>query len=458
MSIGRNDPCPCGSGKKYKKCHGALDREPVTSPDAARATALKARDVALGERLMRFARARYGPHWLHDALDSADLLDDDELSEVELPLVIPWLLHSCVGGDGLTLADEWRAHERRPISTDDCLLLDAYDAAWVSIWEVAEVQAGVGSRLRDVLTHEERFVHDVASTAMLRRFDSLLAIVLTVDGVSFFGGAHAQPLSPRFAEHAVREAKRLCHVRTRPVAPARLRDTDMQLELLALWSLMADAMVHQPPPTMQNTDGDPFVLTRDDFALVASRREVTEQLVHLEGTQEPERDGGDTVFAVTRAGNPIHRSWDNTVVGRIVVSGARMTVETNSTRRADWLRAAVEKQLRGLVRFRLRTEENTAQLMVAAQTAASVRPERANEATPPELMEALRKSREQYMTDWLDMSIPALGGLTPREAARLPRARMKLETLLKEMEQSEEKLPKGERIELGWLRETLESG
>jgi len=20
---GRNDPCPCGSGKKFKKCHGA---------------------------------------------------------------------------------------------------------------------------------------------------------------------------------------------------------------------------------------------------------------------------------------------------------------------------------------------------------------------------------------------------------------------------------------------------
>ena len=22
--IGRNDPCPCGSGKKYKHCHGKL--------------------------------------------------------------------------------------------------------------------------------------------------------------------------------------------------------------------------------------------------------------------------------------------------------------------------------------------------------------------------------------------------------------------------------------------------
>ena len=25
--IGRNEPCPCGSGKKYKHCHGALARE-----------------------------------------------------------------------------------------------------------------------------------------------------------------------------------------------------------------------------------------------------------------------------------------------------------------------------------------------------------------------------------------------------------------------------------------------
>jgi preprotein translocase subunit SecA len=23
--VGRNDPCPCGSGKKYKKCHGLLE-------------------------------------------------------------------------------------------------------------------------------------------------------------------------------------------------------------------------------------------------------------------------------------------------------------------------------------------------------------------------------------------------------------------------------------------------
>jgi preprotein translocase subunit SecA len=28
--VGRNDPCPCGSGKKYKQCHG---RDQAGAPD-----------------------------------------------------------------------------------------------------------------------------------------------------------------------------------------------------------------------------------------------------------------------------------------------------------------------------------------------------------------------------------------------------------------------------------------
>jgi len=24
--VGRNDPCPCGSGRKYKQCHGSAER------------------------------------------------------------------------------------------------------------------------------------------------------------------------------------------------------------------------------------------------------------------------------------------------------------------------------------------------------------------------------------------------------------------------------------------------
>jgi hypothetical protein len=40
--VGRNDPCPCGSGKKYKKCHGKDEeaaREEISAvADAGSAT------------------------------------------------------------------------------------------------------------------------------------------------------------------------------------------------------------------------------------------------------------------------------------------------------------------------------------------------------------------------------------------------------------------------------------
>ena len=32
--LNRNDPCPCGSGKKYKKCCGAKEQSPVDGLEA----------------------------------------------------------------------------------------------------------------------------------------------------------------------------------------------------------------------------------------------------------------------------------------------------------------------------------------------------------------------------------------------------------------------------------------
>jgi len=44
QKTGRNDPCPCGSGQKYKKCCEAKD-------DAARAERLAAEQAALKDTL-----------------------------------------------------------------------------------------------------------------------------------------------------------------------------------------------------------------------------------------------------------------------------------------------------------------------------------------------------------------------------------------------------------------------
>ena len=462
MPPGRNDTCPCGSGKKYKKCHGmtggtgASIPDAARSPEAGRAHVLKACDMRLGDRLVRFARKHYGPYWLNDVLDDSGLLDEDgQVPDAEMPLVVPWLEHLRRDDAGLTLPDAWRRLEQPRLTPDEVLLLNAYDDAWLSVWEVTEVQRGVGSRLTDALTREERFIHDVSSSFSLQRFDAVLGIVLTLDTVSFVGGVHAQPLPPRFADMVIQAARRMCHVRTRPVAAAKLRDPEVQLDLMVLWADVVRGMLDQPPPVLSNTDGDPLVMTTDDFALLVPAETVTERLSTLDGVLEPEPEGDATVFVVTKAGNAMHRSWDNTIVGRIVVSGTRLTVETNSTRRADALRSKVEAHLEGLVRFRLRKEENSAHLMATARAGEAPVEAPPEEPLPPEALAALREFREQHLRNWIDDSIPALGGLTPRKAATIPKERKQLEILLKEMEQMETRLPADQQIDVRWMRETL---
>ena len=57
---GRNDPCPCGSGRRYKHCHGASE-----SPDALARQGVDAHrrnDVATAERLYRQALAAAPEH------------------------------------------------------------------------------------------------------------------------------------------------------------------------------------------------------------------------------------------------------------------------------------------------------------------------------------------------------------------------------------------------------------
>jgi hypothetical protein len=69
----------------------------------------------------------------------------------------------------------------------------------------------------------------------------------------------------------------------------------------------------------------------------------------------------------------------------------------------------------------------------------------------------VRRLLEEHYRRWLDEEIPALGGLTPRAAAKQKGAkRRKLELLLAELEAMEAGKPKGERFDVGVLRRELD--
>ena len=171
METGRNDPCPCGSGKKFKKCcllHGS-EGEPAASGEAE---AIRRIEERLDPEILRFAAERYGkdlgvPAWEEFALGNEGI--DPEGPEKEH--FVPWLLYEYRPGKsgkgrrraapGPTLAEMFLESRGDGLSEEERRVLRAvYQEPW-SFYDVLEVEPGVRMRLRDALRgaeHEEQMV------------------------------------------------------------------------------------------------------------------------------------------------------------------------------------------------------------------------------------------------------------------------------------------------------------
>lgn len=87
---------------------------------------------------------------------------------------------------------------------------------------------------------------------------------------------------------------------------------------------------------------------------------------------------------------------------------------------------------------------------------------RAGKAQPapegPEIGAVLRAFKARHYATWADERLPALDGLTPRQAAAKPKYRVRLDTLLNEMERHEDREEPGRRFDFGAIRRTLGMG
>ena len=459
MSPGRNEICSCGSGRKYKKCCGQASAPAAAAASAAaRATAVKALDHSIDKQLLEFARSRGGPLWMKQAAEAYLGSDTAKLDDVELQLAIPWMLyHYAASADAGSMAGLMRELRANRLSPDMRSLLDAQLEAWLSVWEVQEVEPGVGVALLDLLTGAARFVHEVRGSQGLVARHALLGRVVSCNGISFLAGLHPRALAPQDADPVVREMRRLCRVRTRPVAMDTLQDPGRQLQMIDLWRLAVhEADRPKPLPVLHNTDGDLLVLATDHFDFdPAHRSEIMDRLSAIPGAEAPVRENGEIEITVTKPGNAKMKSWDNTVIGRFVIRDSRLKAEANSTRRADSLRRSIETALGSLVRHRLRDQASSAQLLAGSPSAPMHGRMVKNMAVPPALKAAARQMKEDHMLGWADDEIPALGGRTPRQAAKSPASRAKLELLLRDIEHREALLPADERFDVRLLRASL---
>jgi hypothetical protein len=209
----RNAPCPCGSGRKFKKCHGgAVPPEAATLPHTVRASVLRAEAVMQRNRritqdIVDWADRRLTPEWMNTAYDAWGLGPDDELPAEEGDLFTTWAVYHFAAkpADGPVAAQWLAAQQARHgarTDADTVALVHAHRAGHVGVWEITDAEPGVGVSMRRRLpepntAHDpdtEHYVYESDASHDLAPGQCVLASVLHLDDVHVFGGLHDVPL------------------------------------------------------------------------------------------------------------------------------------------------------------------------------------------------------------------------------------------------------------------------
>jgi hypothetical protein len=310
--------------------------------------------------------------------------------------------------------------------------------------------------LADLLSGEKRLVQEASASRFLVARDVVMGRVVDFGDVSVIDGMYPYPLPPEEGSYTVEKVR--AGLKTKlPIPTERLREHDASPLIVATWKAAVEAYVERrsKPPRLTNTDGDPFLQTVDHYRFAPADRAAIEAAVGALKNTFPLEENDDGTHCITffKTGNRLHEDWDNTTIGVVVTTGNELRIETNSTRRANALRKIIEKACRRLITDHRRTETDADELFAAARSGETP-------LSPPEPMDAetqavIRDQKASHYENWLDSSIPALGGKTPKQVARSIVRRRALVSLLKEIENHEARQPAGIRYDVNILRRAL---
>jgi hypothetical protein len=433
MKIGRNDPCFCWSGKKYKKC--CLEKREAgplaVSPDTGSFTS-EERASAI-QKLLKFAS---GPEFIADR-DIGERLfwggrledrTDEEIRRVEeLPQTDvnfnTWFLYDMDVDNEQTVADFFLAREGGRLTAGEAAYLKAAAKTHFRLYEVERVESDQGFRLKDLWTGESLQVAERAATRSFVQWDLMATRLMNLgaDGWVSDGGIYDYP--PRAKEPLLR-ALRSEHKRFQRNFPGR--DDAAFFKRIGMffnhWWL--DWVVFPPFPKMVTPEGDEMVFTKAHFDIEDADR----LLISLEARPDLEKI------------EPEAYGWREAIpdgqrsLGTFTIKENRLILETVSKERAERGRRLLEEIAGASVRYRLTEYQDPEQAIKASEG----REIKTQNPIPEEIQAPLlKKFLDDHYRKWLDEELPALSYRTPRHAVKLKTFRPKVIDLLKSMENME---------------------
>ena len=455
--VGRNDPCTCGSGKKYKKCCFAKEVTPVAS-----LTWLKMRrtEGELSSTLLKHAEKFYGREALAEAWDEFSLWKDVPITDLSAQpemdnMFLPWFTFNWIPNNA-----EIKEAEHLPempvamhYLQTKASRLDPFQQRFIkeicsqpySFFMVTDADPGVSLTLRDLILEREVTVHERQASTTLPKATILFTRIITMDDASIMVGCAPTAIPSAYHNDFI-DVREDMAKRNPNYDQSFLLESD--LELRTMYYELREELSNPALPQLRNTDGEEFQLTKLYYTLACPPRQAMEALITLSLTENPDgclQDGkcdehGELVsleFPWLKKGNQQDASWDNTVMGNIVIDGNLLTIDVNSQERADITKREIESRLGNQASFRnavIQSSEKMMEEIANRPPSAKPEPQPNEELQSPEVQAMLKDMSEKHWREWLDTSIPALKDQTPREAVKTAIGKERLEALLWDFE------------------------
>lgn len=369
----RNAPCSCGSGLKYKLCHGARVGHP-----------LEARANWIWLKAMQF---------LHRPLNHLELMQwaalrcgvDERGADPEVigaALVDPLVL-DCALFDG-ALIDGFLELRGPLLPADERAVVQSWRSTHRGAYDVLDARPGISVTVRDVGDDATVEVRERQASYELQRGDLLLTRILPVGDIATFGFVTTVP-------------------RLKRSSLADLLARTQDAEPLMRWLDQASK-----PPDLQTTEGEELLQVTQQWKVAADGWAQLAETLSVDGPDELSEWYDD------KHGTPWLR-------GKLERTGDQVTLTTYSAPRADRLADMLTRAGGSLVSEKRETMADA----IRRPHLVSDPPE-----TTPEMAAALDEYVRAHERRWVDEEIPMFKGRTPRQMVRSAAGRREVTAFL----------------------------
>jgi len=385
--------------------------------------------------------------------------------------------------DGRNLVDDYLKRRGWKESASNRTYMVGLRSSVMSLYEISDIVLDQSFLARDLVRGGEPVrVSERSGTRYLKPWDRMAARLVQIDTRTEMAGG-ALPFDFDTSEavlealrRASKSARKKVHKLGGPSADSALlanalSDTEMlRASAFLFTNIWLDDLLQRTLnprlPQMFNSDGDEIAFTTTSYALkpeteaeavrlaldaIPSLRPENDMFWNWIGPQQPvskKRTDGQTFVTTLDDGS--------LVLGTIELKGKTLVFEANSPQRAQRGRDLIEPSLRGLVGGPSIENQTVAQLMASRPTAKSE--ELSSNLSPAEERAVVQATMDRYYVNLLDESVPMLGNMTPRRAAKSAKGRDKLVTWLKLLENSAAKHEKGSAMagyDVTWMWKEL---